>query len=181
MASAGRPSTAGLGWDLGALRQHRSFPGLATHLSLWREQQLIAVAPLTSKAIATASSSDQSFAQLAGQLGLRYYPKLLGMSPLGPILGYRFFIASAKGARAALMVRLIDRFCERNQLLSCNFLYVDPAWRPRHGRWLLHLAESAEPLEQSGYGSFEITSPASTPTNAATSAANRPYSKRACR
>ena len=54
----------------------------ACHLSLWREQQLIAVAPLYVKGHSYGEFVfDQSFAQLAGQLGLRYYPKLLGMSP----------------------------------------------------------------------------------------------------
>ena len=131
----------------------------ACHLSLWREQQLIAVAPLYVKGHSYGEFVfDQSFAQLAGQLGLRYYPKLLGMSPLSPILGYRFFIASSEdeGACTALMVRLIDRFCERNQLLSCNFLYVDPAWRPHAeaagcSTWLNQQSLWSNP----GYGNFE--------------------------
>ena len=73
----------------------------ACHLSLWREQQLIAVAPLYVKGHSYGEFVfDQSFAQLAGQLGLRYYPKLLGMSPLSPILGYRFFIASSEDEAA---------------------------------------------------------------------------------
>ena len=131
----------------------------ACHLSLWREQQLIAVAPLYVKGHSYGEFVfDQSFAQLAGQLGLRYYPKLLGMSPLSPILGYRFFIASSEdeGACTALMLRLIDRFCERNQLLSCNFLYVDPTWRPHAeaagcSTWLNQQSLWSNP----GYGNFE--------------------------
>ena len=131
----------------------------ACHLSLWREQQLIAVAPLYVKGHSYGEFVfDQSFAQLAGQLGLRYYPKLLGMSPLSPILGYRFFIASSEDEAActALMLRLIDRFCERNQLLSCNFLYADPAWRVHAeaagcSTWLNQQSLWSNP----GYSSFE--------------------------
>ena len=28
------------------------------------------------------------------------------------------------------MLQLIDEFCAEHQILSCNFLYVDPAWQP---------------------------------------------------
>ena len=103
------------------------------HLSLWRQGELLAVAPLYLKGHSYGEFIfDQSFAQLAGQLGLRYYPKLLGMSPLSPVLGYRFFIAPAEDQAelTALLMELIDQFCGDNQVLSCNFLYVDPQWRP---------------------------------------------------
>jgi predicted N-acyltransferase len=75
---------------------------------------------------------DQSFAQLAAQLGQRYYPKLVGMSPVSPVQGYRFLIAPQEDAAGitALLLDLIDRFCAEQGILSCNFLYVDPAWQP---------------------------------------------------
>jgi len=38
---------------------------------------------------------------LAGQLGLRYYPKLLGMSPGQSGAGYRFHYAAGEEAAAA--------------------------------------------------------------------------------
>ena len=129
------------------------------HLGIWRDDIPIAVAPLYLKGHSYGEFVfDQPFARLAADLGLRYSPKLLGMSPLSPILGYRFFIASSEdeGACTALMLRLIDRFCERNQLLSCNFLYVDPAWRPHAeaagcSTWLNQQSLWSNP----GYGSFE--------------------------
>ena len=59
-----------------------------------------------------------AFARLAADLGLRYYPKLLGMSPVSPVLGYRFHVRS--GEDEALLtrelLRAIDRFCEQ----KCN-------------------------------------------------------------
>jgi predicted N-acyltransferase len=103
------------------------------HLGLWRGERLVAVAPLYLKGHSYGEFVfDQSFAQLAGQLGLRYYPKLLGMSPLSPVLGYRFHIAPGEDAAAltAQMLELIDGFCAEHRILSCNFLYVDPQWRP---------------------------------------------------
>ena len=109
------------------------------HLGLWRDEALVAVAPLYLKGHSYGEFVfDQSFAQLASQLGLRYYPKLVGMSPLSPVEGYRFLIAPDQDAAdiTAMLLELIDAFCRQNGLLSCNFLYVDPHWRP--------LAEAAE-------------------------------------
>jgi predicted N-acyltransferase len=103
------------------------------HLGLWRGGELVAAAPLYLKGHSYGEFVfDQSFAQLAGQLGLRYYPKLVGMSPLSPVEGYRFLIAPGEDEAAitAAMLELIEAFCRRNELLSCNFLYVDPRWRP---------------------------------------------------
>ena len=103
------------------------------HLGLWRGGELVAAAPLYLKGHSYGEFVfDQSFAQLAGQLGLRYFPKLVGMSPLSPVEGYRFLIAPGENEAAitALLLELIDAFCRQNGLLSCNFLYVDPRWRP---------------------------------------------------
>ena len=103
------------------------------HLGLWRGERLVAVAPLYLKGHSYGEFVfDQSFAQVAGQLGLRYYPKLVGMSPLSPVQGYRFLFAAGENAAelTAAMLELIDDFCARNDILSCNFLYVDPAWQP---------------------------------------------------
>ena len=104
------------------------------HLGLWRGESLLAVAPLYVKGHSYGEFVfDQAFAQLAGQLGLRYYPKLLGMSPLSPVLGYRFHVAPGEDepALTALLLGLIEEFCREHRILSCNFLYVDPLWRPQ--------------------------------------------------
>ena len=128
------------------------------HLGLWQGDQLIAAAPLYLKGHSYGEFVfDQSFAQLAAQLGQRYYPKLLGMSPVSPVVGYRFFTAPGEDAAAltALMLELIDAFCRENQIFSCNFLYVDPAWQP-----LAEAAGCATWLNQQslwsnqGYGDF---------------------------
>ena len=101
------------------------------HLGLWRGTTLVAAAPLYLKGHSYGEFVfDQSFAQLAGQLGLRYYPKLVGMSPLSPVQGYRFLFAPGEdpAALTVLMLEHVGAFCRQNQILSCNFLYVDPAW-----------------------------------------------------
>ncbi len=101
------------------------------HLSIWRSNCPIAVAPLYLKAHSYGEFVfDQVFANLAGDLGLNYYPKMLGMSPLSPIEGYRFFYAPEENIKelTTLMIEVIDDFANKNGIISCNFLNVDKEW-----------------------------------------------------
>ncbi len=101
------------------------------HLIIWRDKYPVAVAPLYLKSHSYGEFIfDQVFANLASQLGINYYPKLLGMSPLSPVEGYRFFYAPNENAEelTALMMNIIDQFSIENGLASCNFLYVDQTW-----------------------------------------------------
>ncbi|MBO1348254.1 MAG: N-acetyltransferase [Hormoscilla sp. GUM202] len=116
------------------------------HLTLWRDKQLIAAAPLYVKGHSYGEFVfDHQWADLAYRLGIEYYPKLLGMSPFTPAVGYRFLIADGEDEDelTELMVAAIDHFCDRHNISGCNFLYVDPEWRSRlegHGfsSWLHH-------------------------------------------
>ncbi|MDX2097521.1 MAG: GNAT family N-acetyltransferase [Leptolyngbyaceae cyanobacterium bins.59] len=109
------------------------------HLTVWRERKLVAVAPLYLKDHSYGEFVfDHQWADLAHRLGIRYYPKLLGMSPMTPAVGYRFLIAPGEDEDelTGMMVAEIDRFCTRQNISGCNFLYVDPDWQPviqRHG------------------------------------------------
>lgn len=119
---------------------------LPNHLTIWRDRQLIAAAPLYIKGHSYGEFVfDQQWADLASRLGLEYYPKLLGMSPFTPVEGYRFLIAPGEDEEelTSLMVGAIDHFCDRHQISGCHFLYVDPTWKPiieRQGffAWLHH-------------------------------------------
>jgi uncharacterized protein len=116
---------------------------LPNHLTLWRDRSLIAAAPLYVKGHSYGEFVfDQQWADLGYRLGIEYYPKLLGMTPFTPAEGYRFLIAEGEDEQelTGLMVREIDRFCDRNSLSGCNFLFVDPAWRSL--------------MEQHGYASW---------------------------
>lgn len=132
MESSGS-STARAGW-------------MPCHLTIWRDRSLIAAAPLYVKAHSYGEFVfDHQWADLAARLGIEYYPKLLGMSPFTPAEGYRFLIAPGEDEDelTELMIGAIDHFCDRNHISGCNFLYVDPAWKPvleRHGftSWLHH-------------------------------------------
>ncbi len=105
---------------------------LPNHLTVWRDRQLVAVAPLYVKGHSYGEFVfDHQWAELAARLGIDYYPKLMGMSPFTPAEGYRFLIAPGEDEAelTAIMVGAIDQFCQRNQISGCHFLYVDPVWR----------------------------------------------------
>ena len=73
---------------------------------------------------------DQSFARLAQDLHLNYYPKLIGMSPYSPIEGYQFIYKrnSSKLEITKILLQYIEDFAKKNNILSCNFLYVNNEW-----------------------------------------------------
>ena len=116
------------------------------HLTVWRNRQLIAAAPLYLKGHSYGEFVfDHQWADLSYRLGIQYYPKLLGMIPFTPAEGYRFLMAPGEDEErlTELMVAAIDQFCVRQRLSSCNFLFVDPDWKPvieRYGwsGWLHH-------------------------------------------
>jgi len=119
---------------------------LPNHLTVWRDRELIAAAPLYVKGHSYGEFVfDHQWADLSHRLGVKYYPKLLGMTPFTPAEGYRFLIAPGEGEDelTGLMVGAIDHFCDRHQISGCHFLYVDPEWKPmleRHGftGWMHH-------------------------------------------
>ena len=105
---------------------------LPNHLTVWRNTDLIAIAPLYLKGHSYGEFVfDHQWADVAARLGVEYYPKLLGMSPFTPAEGYRFLIAPGEDEAelTGLMVSEIDRFCKLHGISGCNFLYIDPAWR----------------------------------------------------
>jgi hypothetical protein len=102
------------------------------HLTIWRDRQLIAAAPLYIKGHSYGEFVfDSQWADLSYRLGVAYYPKLVGMTPFTPAVGYRFLIADGEDEAeiTSIMVAEINRFCDRNRLSGCNFLFVDPQWR----------------------------------------------------
>ena len=106
---------------------------LPNHLTLWRDRTLIAIAPLYLKGHSYGEFVfDQQWAELAGRIGVEYYPKLLGMAPFTPAEGYRFLVAPGEDETeiTAILLHEIDAFCIKNQISGCHFLYVDPLWRP---------------------------------------------------
>jgi predicted N-acyltransferase len=108
------------------------------HLTVWSGRALVAAAPLYIKGHSAGEFVfDNVWADVALQLGIDYYPKLVGMSPFTPIAGYRFLMAPGVNEErlTELMIREIDGLCERFRLSGCSFLFTDPFWRNQLSRY----------------------------------------------
>ena len=102
------------------------------YLSIWRKTSLIGIAPLFLKNHSFGEFIfDHLFVELANKIGKKYYPKLVGMSPVSPVEGYRFLIRENENAieLTDFMIKEIDKFSIKNKIFSCSFLYVDKAWQ----------------------------------------------------
>jgi hypothetical protein len=107
---------------------------LPLHLTVWSGTDLLAAAPMYIKSHSSGEFTfDHIWAEAAQQLGIQYYPKIVGMSPFTPMPGYRFLIGPSDEEEklSQLMVEAIDRLCQRAGLSGCHFLYIDQAWRKR--------------------------------------------------
>ncbi len=105
---------------------------LPHHLAVWSAGGLVALAPMYIKGHSAGEFVfDHVWADLAGRLGIEYYPKLVGMSPFTPMTGYRFLIAAGENESelTALMVAEIDRLCRSYRMSGSSFLFADPQWR----------------------------------------------------
>ena len=88
------------------------------HLIVWRNGQLVAAAPLYVKGHSYGEFVfDSQWADLSYRLGVEYYPKLLGMTPFTPAVGYRFLMSPEEDEAeiTEIMVSEIDHFCDRNK------------------------------------------------------------------
>ena len=107
---------------------------LPCHLAVRRTSKLIAAAPLYVKGHSQGEFVwDYVWADVASQLSVRYYPKLIGMSPATPAVGYRFLVDPAEDETAItrFMLEAIDAFCDANDLSGASFHFADPAWGER--------------------------------------------------
>jgi predicted N-acyltransferase len=105
---------------------------LPCHLVIEQGGSLVAALPMYAKGHSNGEFVfDQEWANVARQLGERYYPKLIGMAPFTPATGYRPLVHPDldQGSLWPVMVEAIDRFCQAQDISICSFLYVDPDWR----------------------------------------------------
>ncbi len=97
----------------------------------YKNEEILGIAPLFLKNHSYGEFIfDQSFARLAQELNLNYYPKLIGMSPYSPINGYQFLYKKNEDKKEItnLLINHIESFAITNKILSCNFLYIDESW-----------------------------------------------------
>ena len=74
---------------------------------------------------------DFAWADVARQVGMQYYPKLIGMSPATPSTAYRFLIRGDydEAAVTRAMLAHIEEFCRENNIRNMAFNYADHQWR----------------------------------------------------
>jgi hypothetical protein len=104
---------------------------LPHHLTIWRAGRLVAAAPLYIKSHSAGEFVfDHVWVDVARRLEIQYFPKLVGMSPFSPTIGYRFLIDPREDeiALSGVMLKAIDSLCRRYGLSGCSFNYVDPEW-----------------------------------------------------
>jgi predicted N-acyltransferase len=99
---------------------------MPAHLSLWRDGELIAVAPSYVKGHSEGEFVfDWSWAELAERLGVRYYPKLVLAVPFTPATGDR--VLAAPGVDRAWATRVVAevarRWCDRIGASSVHVLF----------------------------------------------------------
>jgi len=109
------------------------------HLTIWNHGELLGAAPLYLKNHSGGEFVfDHWLAQLASEYGINYYPKLVGMSPATPSVGYRFLMADHVNQHILQqdMLSAIDQYCRQQRLSGCHFHFIDTAWFqqfPAHG------------------------------------------------
>jgi predicted N-acyltransferase len=113
----------------------------AHHLALYRDERLVAAAPLYLKANSHGEYVfDWSWAGAYERAGFEYYPKLLCAVPYSPVTGPRLLVARGENeavSRAAL-VRALSGTAEGAELSSvhANFVTDADAGAFRDGGWL---------------------------------------------
>ncbi|MCP3951103.1 MAG: GNAT family N-acetyltransferase, partial [Desulfobacterales bacterium] len=135
-ALARQQQTPFLEWEWLQLMESSGSIGARTgwypsHLAVWSGNTLVAAAPLYRKIHSDGEFiDDYVWADLAYRLGVAYYPKLVGMSPVTPVQGYRFLISPQEDATrlTLLMLAEIERYCRENELSGYHFLFADQNW-----------------------------------------------------
>ncbi|MFW5837158.1 MAG: GNAT family N-acetyltransferase [Desulfovibrionaceae bacterium] len=129
------------------------------HLLVRRNGRLAAAAPLYLKLHSEGEFVfDYIWADAARQLGLPYYPKLVGMSPFTPAAGYRFLVAEDEDWRmlTRTMLDMMEAYAKEQGAQGAAFNFVDAQWgewAERHGyrRWM----HQSFIWDNAGYGSFD--------------------------
>ncbi len=132
---------------------------LPCHLTIRSEGKLVAAAPLYVKGHSQGEFVwDYMWADVAQQLKTSYYPKLIGMSPATPAVGYRFLIdpEEDEDGLTSIILQAIDHFCEENSLSGCSFLFVDDEWKQRIiSRGYVGWLHQSYEWQNQGFNSFD--------------------------
>jgi len=153
-----------LEWDWLQLMEASGSAGPETgwiprHLTVWSGRELVAAAPLYVKTHSAGEFVfDHAWADVAGRLNRPYYPKLVGMSPFTPMIGYRFLTAPgmSQGELTTRMLAETERFCRQHELAGCSYHFAEPQWAEDiAARGFCPWAHQSFVWENEGFLSFE--------------------------
>jgi len=120
----------------GGLDDHHGWTPL--HLALWRGGDLVAAAPLYGRTDSWGDFVyDFSFAEAAPRVGASWYPKLVGMCPATPSVGWRVFVRPGENVEdlEAQWFAAADALAQKIGAASLQANFTDPAWAaPLAGR-----------------------------------------------
>jgi len=101
------------------------------HLALWRGAELVAAAPLYGRDHSWGDFVyDFAFADAAPRFGAQWYPKLVGMCPATPSVGWKVFVRSGEDV-AALESRWFEEAENLGKKIGAASLqanFTDPRW-----------------------------------------------------
>jgi len=129
------------------------------HLTLFENNRMIAAAPLYIKMNSDGEYIyDMDWIRIARRIDISYYPKMVGMTPMTPVPGYRFLIDPGYDEMliTRIMVNVITQYCKNKNISGCHFLYVDSEWVPmmQHMRFVEWKHYTFQ-WQNKGYESFD--------------------------
>src|SRR5205807_2055789 len=101
---------------------------LPQHLTLWRGERLIALAPAYVKGNSGGEFVfDMSWAELAQRMRLAYYPKLIVAVPFTPATGSRFAVVPGESRAEAIvaLIKVARAVADQLELSSVHLLFCD--------------------------------------------------------
>jgi len=111
----------------------------ALHLALWRGTDLVAAAPLYGRGDSWGDFVyDFAFADAAQRMGASWYPKLVGMCPATPSVGWKVFVRPGEDVESleARWFAEADALARKVGAVALQANFTDPAWSdPLPGPW----------------------------------------------
>jgi len=101
------------------------------HVAIWRGSDLVAAAPLYARSDSWGDFVyDFAFADAASRRGAAWYPKLVGMCPATPSVGWKVFTRSGEDRTAleSIWLEEADALARRLGVVSLQANFTEPSW-----------------------------------------------------
>lgn len=101
------------------------------HISLWDGSRLVGLAPFYIKNHSRGEFVfDFFWAEAATMLHRSYYPKMVGVIPATPTVGYRFLTAPEYDPEEMqrIILQVAERLCQTQGIRGIHILFADPVW-----------------------------------------------------